>query len=120
MRNTLNWFELFVADLPRAQRFYEQVLATTFKETEDFDGTQMAIFSDDGLKGALVKSPRRKPAAEGALVYLNCNGALDACLSRVEKSGGKVVLPKTDIGAPGHIALMVDSEGNTVGLHSVR
>jgi predicted enzyme related to lactoylglutathione lyase len=119
MRNALNWFELFVSDLPRAQRFYEQVLATTLK-AEDFGGTPMAIFSDEGVAGALVKSPHRKPATDGALVYLNCTGALDACLARVEKSGGTVVMPKTDIGDPGHIALVLDTEGNTVGLHSER
>ena len=119
MRHAVNWFELFVSDLPRAQRFYEQMLATTLR-FEDFGGTPMAIFVDDGVTGALVKSPDRKPAADGTLVYLNCTGTLDACLGRVEQSGGKVVMPKTDIGDPGHIAWVLDTEGNTVGLHAER
>jgi hypothetical protein len=119
MRNTLNWFELFVADLPRAQAFYEQVLATKLR-AEQFNGEPHAIFGADGLKGALVKREGRKPSAEGSLVYLNCNGALDAALSRVEKAGGKIVMPKTDIGDPGFIAIVKDTEGNAVGLHSAR
>ena len=38
----------------------------------------------------------------------------------MEKAGGKVMMPKTDIGPPGFIAVMVDTEGNSVGLHSER
>jgi predicted enzyme related to lactoylglutathione lyase len=53
-------------------------------------------------------------------MYLNCNGTLDACLARVKDAGGQVVMPKTDIGDPGFIALVMDTEGNTVGLHSER
>ena len=119
MRNTINWFELFVSELPRAQAFYEQVLVTKLKP-ETFNGEPHAIFVADGLEGALVQRKNRKPGGEGALVYLNCDGALDATVARVEKAGGKVVLPKTDIGPPGFIAIMLDTEGNSVGLHSAR
>ena len=119
MRNTLNWFELFVSDMPRAQAFYEQVLATRLNAAP-FNGEPHALFADDGLKGALVKREGKRPSAEGSLVYLNCNGALDAVLSRVEKAGGKIVMPKTDIGPPGFIAIVHDIEGNAVGLHATR
>jgi predicted enzyme related to lactoylglutathione lyase len=119
MRNAINWFELFVSDLPRAQSFYEKVLATKLR-AEQFNGEANAIFPDDGLKGSLVKREGRKPSAEGALVYINCNGALDAALGRVEKAGGRIVVPKTDIGGPGFIAIVADTEGNAVGLHSAR
>ncbi len=119
MRNTLNWFELFVTDMPRAQAFYEQLLATKL-EAARFNGEPHALFGDDGLKGALVKREGKAPSTEGSLVYLNCNGTLDAVLSRVEKAGGKIVLPKTDIGPPGFVAIVHDSEGNAVGLHAAR
>ncbi|MBX7099667.1 MAG: VOC family protein [Myxococcaceae bacterium] len=116
MENTINWFEIFVADLPRAQRFYESLLGAPLK-TETFNGEPHAIFQAPGLNGALVKREGRGPSAGGALVYLNCNARLDAVLGRVAQAGGKVLMPKTDIGAPGHIALIADSEGNAVGLH---
>jgi len=119
MRNSVNWFELFVAELPRAQAFYEQVLATKLK-AETFNGEPHAIFGSEGVAGALVVRKGVKPGAGGTMVYLNCNGTLDAVVSRVEKAGGKLVMPKTDIGPPGFIAVMADSEGNTVGLHSER
>jgi predicted enzyme related to lactoylglutathione lyase len=122
MAHALNWFELAVNDLPRATRFYETVLGESLKR-EVFDGMPMAIFRTPDPRevgGALVQSPSRKPGTDGGLIYLNAAGRLDACLDRVEQAGGAVLMPKTDIGEPGFIALVRDTEGNTVGLHSPR
>lgn len=118
MKEAITWFELPVTDLDRAQKFYETVLATKMK-TELFNGVPNAMFpTDTGFGGALIKDARRKPAGDGALLYLNADGMLDAVLGRVEQAGGKVLLPKTNIGDPGFIAIVVDTEGNQVGLHS--
>lgn len=122
MKDAINWFELPVVELERAQKFYETVLNQKLRAENESDGRSMAIFpsGQPGVGGALVKDPRRKPVTDGALVYLNANGTLDACLGRVVAAGGKVLLPKTDIGAPGFIALLQDTEGNQVGLHTER
>src|SRR5438445_6306236 len=121
MTHTLNWFEIPTNGLDRATRFYEKVLATSLRR-EDFGGTPMAIFKarDPDLAGALVKDARRKPSSDGALVYLNVNGKLEAVVDRIANEGGEVLVPKMDIGEPGFIALFRDTEGNVVGLHSER
>jgi predicted enzyme related to lactoylglutathione lyase len=122
MANALNWFEIPVQDLNRATRFYEEVLGETLKH-ETFAGTPMAIFARaqaTDLGGALIQDGRRKPSPDGSLVYLNAAGKLDACLERVARAGGSVLVPKTDIGDPGFIALVRDTEGNTLGLHAPR
>jgi predicted enzyme related to lactoylglutathione lyase len=83
----------------------------------------MALFAsavEDGVGGALVQQKGRQPTESGALVYLDADGKLDASLARVEAAGGRVVMPRTDIGAPGFIALIRDTEGNVVGLHTER
>jgi predicted enzyme related to lactoylglutathione lyase len=116
MKNSINWFEIPAVDLPRATAFYEQVLSTKLR-TEDFGGTPMAILEAEGVAGALVVMPARKPSSDGALLYLDTAGHLDAVLGRIEKAGGKVVLPRTSIGPQGFIAVMQDTEGNHVGLH---
>ncbi len=122
MTNTINWFEIPTTDLDRASRFYEVVLATSLKR-EHFANTDMhmAIFPGDeaSVRGALIADKRRKPVADGALVYLHSSD-LDASLARIERAGGSVVMPKTDIGDPGFIALVRDTEGNVVGLHAPR
>ncbi len=120
-KHAINWFELPVHDLARAQRFYEAVLGTPLK-SETFGGMPMAMFPSaggDAVGGALVADERRTPGG-GTLVYLNANGILDQCQERIEAAGGKLLLPKTDIGEPGHILLLLDTEGNQVGLHADR
>jgi len=57
--------------------------------------------------------------ADGSLIYLNVDGRLDACVARVAKAGGAIVLPRTGIGEHGFIAMVRDPEGNVVGLHSM-
>ena len=119
MSNAINWFEIFVADLDRACAFYQSVLGIELRR-EVFNGMPMAIFpAATGVGGALVRDDRRAPGP-GPLVYLNADGMLDACLERARKAGGAIVLPKTGIGEPGFIAVLRDTEGNTVGLHSAR
>ena len=53
-------------------------------------------------------------------VLLNANPDLQVVLDRVEAAGGKVLMPKTKIEMQdaGHCAMISDTEGNTVGLHS--
>jgi predicted enzyme related to lactoylglutathione lyase len=119
MKNTLNWFEIFVTDMSRAKAFYEVMLETNLR-IEVLGGEPSAIFPEDGAAGSLVQRAGRQPSAEGALVYFNCNQRLDECLARVNKAGGQIAMPKTDIGPPGFIAMVIDTEGNTVGLHTER
>jgi uncharacterized protein len=116
--NAINWFEIPVRDLDRAVTFYEAVLGVKLKR-EVFGGKPMALFpfADPGVGGALIVDPRRPPSSEGALVYLNAGSRLELALTGVAAARGEVVLPKTHIGDPGHIAIVRDTEGNLVGLH---
>jgi len=49
---------------------------------------------------------------------MNCDGRLDDAISAVEPNGGKLLEPKHQIGPHGFRALIRDSEGNRVALHS--
>ena len=86
-------------------------------------GMQMAMFPSEDMNGkvsgGLVQGPMHKPNADGAKIYLNGNPDLANALSKIEAAGGKVVMPKTKISDDiGHMAWFVDTEGNTVALHS--
>lgn len=83
-------------------------------------GSEMAFFpSEDGVGGAVVSGDGYEPNDKGSLVYLNGGEDLSDALSRVEKAGGKVIVPKTQISPEiGHFALFIDTEGNKVALHS--
>ncbi len=117
-QNAINWFEIPCADLDRATTFYETLLDAKLHR-EKLDDT-MAIFPADqtGTGGTLVKRKFRKPGA-GTMVYLNCDGALDAVLARIPEAGGLVLMPRTAVpGDYGYFACFRDTEGNHVGLHS--
>ncbi|HTE51581.1 MAG TPA: VOC family protein [Kofleriaceae bacterium] len=122
MANAINWFEIPVDDLDRATRFYEALLGEKLKR-ETFAGTPMAIFARASAAdaiGALTRQEHRRPSGDGSLVYLNAAGKIDGCLERAAGAGGQVLLGKTEVGEAGCIALVRDSEGNTVGLHAPR
>ncbi len=122
MINVVNWFEIPTTNLDRAVKFYETMLGTRLR-LENFNGIPQAIMmrgSKDGAGGSLVQDPTRKPTTDGTLVYLNAKKDLDGCVERAVRAGGRVVLPKTDIGDPGYIAIVADTEGNHVALHMER
>lgn len=120
--NALNWFEISVADMNRAKKFYETVFGIEMPR-QNLMGMDMASFPYEDMNGkvagALVQSAMHKPAADGTKVYLNGNPNLDQALSKVEAAGGKVTLPKTKINDQiGYMAFFIDTEGNVIGLHS--
>jgi predicted enzyme related to lactoylglutathione lyase len=120
MSNALNWFEIPVADLARAKRFYGSLLAAELRQ-ESMNGIDMAIlpYQQGGVGGALVQGEQFVPSAQGAVVYLNAGEDLDGTLSRVEPAGGKVVMGRTLLSEHiGSIAFVQDTEGNRVGLHT--
>jgi predicted enzyme related to lactoylglutathione lyase len=120
--NALNWFEISVADMDRAKKFYEAIFGIQM-EVQQMMGMKMAYFPADMMGGkvggGLVESPYHKPSAEGARIYLNGNPDLAVALGKVEGAGGQVAMPKTKISDEiGYMANFMDSEGNLVALHS--
>jgi len=120
--NALNWFEISVSDIARAKIFYEAVFGIQMHQ-EEMMGMQMAYFPFEDMNGkvagALVQSELHKPSMDGAKIYLNGNPDLSNALGKVAAAGGKVIMPKTFIGDNvGHMAFFIDTEGNSVALHS--
>lgn len=118
--NALNWFEIPITDVVRAKKFYETIFEIEMFQMEIL-GNVMVMFPSQppASSGALVKSPDHTPSTTGCIVYLNANPDLQLVLDRIEKAGGKITLPKTNIGGDnGNMAFFMDTEGNLVGLHS--
>ena len=119
MQNWTNWFEIPATDLARAKKFYDTIFEM---ETElvDFGDLKMGIFPHKNVGAALCQHEAYKPSeTHGVLVHLNANPDLQRVLDRVEAAGGRIIRPKTQISEEyGFMALIVDSEGNRLGLHS--
>jgi predicted enzyme related to lactoylglutathione lyase len=120
MAHTLCWFDLSVKDLNRAVTFYRSVLACKL-EVYSYEGVDCAVFAhqENDVAGCLVERAEFQPVSDALLVYFSVEGRLDEALVEVEKCGGKIIAPKTSIGPHGFRAVIVDSEGNHIALHSM-
>lgn len=121
MSNAINWFELPSINFKRASEFYGKVLNAELQKMK-MGEVDMAFFptSDNGVGGCVTYGDGNNPREDGTLVYLNGGDDLATPLSRVERAGGEIVLPKTSIGENGFIAIFRDTEGNRVAFHSMK
>jgi predicted enzyme related to lactoylglutathione lyase len=116
--STITWFEIPAADFGRAVRFYEAIFASPLQHLADWPNLAIFPYQRPGVSGAIAVGEGHRPSGDGVVIYLNCEGRIDAILDRVEKAGGSVVEPKNHIPSVGWVAQIRDSEGNRVGLHA--
>ena len=119
--NVVGWFEIYVADMARAKAFYQAVIQREMSDLPGLPDMQMCAFNwvdkGEGASGALVKSAKMGPGVGGTVVYFSCDDcAVEA--ARVAPAGGRLLQGKMAIGAYGFIAIVQDTEGNIIGLHS--
>ncbi len=123
MANLVVWVDIPVLNLDRAARFYSAVLASEVHLQDSLASTSMKIGLLPGAHpdvfGCLFTKETEQPSDKGPLVYLSVEGRLDEAVAQVESHGGKVLQPKHPIGPYGFRAVILDSEGNRVGLHSM-
>jgi len=123
-KNAVSWFEIPATDLNRAQKFYEDIFGINMVAA-DFPNIKMRMFPLEdqmGVGGAICDSGGfHKPSAtEGPLLYLNANPDVQNVLDKVEAAGGKILVPKTEISPEyGHMAVIMDTEGNRIAFHSI-
>lgn len=116
------WFEIPVTKMERAKKFYESIFEVAIT-VNNFGEFIMGLFPDKlslgQANGALVQHEHYVPSLiEGALLYFACENAA-IVLDRVEKAGGQVLQPKTEIGGGhGFMGLLKDTEGNRIAVHS--
>lgn len=124
MNNPVAWFEIYVQDMDRAKAFYESTLGVQLSKLEGpGPGPEMWAFAmlpeTRGASGALVKMPGMPSGGNSVLVYFSCTDC-EIEAARAVKAGGKIEREKMSIGQYGHIALVIDTEGNMFGLHSMQ
>jgi uncharacterized protein len=122
MANAVGWFEIYVDDMERARKFYEDVLQVKLQQLPGLD-IEMWTFPMDsdasGCAGSLVHMPGFPVGQNSTVVYFIC----DDCAveeSRVVEAGGRIEKEKFSIGDYGFVSLVYDTEGNMIGLHSMK
>ena len=121
MRNPIGWFEIYVDDMARARAFYESVFQITLQPLEG-GGPSMLAFPSSmehyGAGGALVHMPGFPAGGNSTLVYFSCENC-EVEEARALAAGGRLQKPKMSIGPYGFISLVIDTEGNMLGRHSM-
>ena len=120
MNSFISIFEIPAMDISRAINFYKEILGVEIEKL-DFPGMEMGLFpyQDQTVTGVIVKGEGSEPSASGVTIYLNGGDNLQPILDKVERNGGKIIIPKTPhADESGFFAIFHDSEGNKMGLHS--
>jgi predicted enzyme related to lactoylglutathione lyase len=118
--NPVGWFEIYVQDMNRAKAFYETVFDGKLEALPGTDHEMWAFPmepSRTGCGGSLIHIPGCPSGGNSTIIYFTC----DDCAveqSRVVPAGGSIFKEKFSIGPYGFIALVTDTEGNMIGLHS--
>ena len=108
--------------MERAKAFYEKTFGVELSKL-DAPGMHMWAFPIErertGASGALVKMPGSASGSNGVLIYFICEDCAQEAAKAV-KAGGRMHKEKSAIGEFGFIALVADTEGNIIGLHSMK
>ena len=125
MKSAISWFEIPAVDIDRATMFYETIFGYTLT-LMDMANIKMRMFpvgdpmTDIGGAVVLTDGFHTPSTTVGVLIYLNANPDLQRVLDKVEAAGGTIVLPKTEITPEyGFMSVIIDTEGNRIGLHSI-
>ena len=124
--NPVGWFEIYVQDIDRAQKFYEEVLNIQLSPIEGSPEVTMKAFTSTsamdkpGCTGALVKMEGFSSGGGNSVLIYFISEDCAVEQGRVEAAGGKVMKPKMSIGEHGFISICTDTEGNAFGLHSMK
>lgn len=120
--DAISWFEIPALDLERAFQFYTSVLHGNVRKGT-FGNGELILFNvpfntGEAVGGSIVVREDLKPTTDGAVIYLNALGKLSNAVEKVESAGGKVIAPEMNLGKFGFAAIIIDSEGNKIGLLS--
>jgi predicted enzyme related to lactoylglutathione lyase len=120
MAHAINWFEIPTTNFERAVTFYTTILGKPLHPIEGMPIPYSVFATEQGeIGGAISGTTDFKPSENGPLIYLTAGDDLNNALGKVEAAGGSILVPKTSLGEyGGFFAIIRDTEGNRIGLHS--
>ena len=119
MSHQVVWFDIPATSLSRALAFYRGVLGVEFEESQwQGGGIGVLPHGPSDVAGCIFQTEESKPGQHGPLIYMNVNGRLQLAVDQVEALGGQILEPPQSIEPHGQRAIVLDSEGNRIALHS--
>ncbi len=124
-RNPVGWFEIYVKDMAKCRTFYQEVLGVTLEQLDSPPDMDIELWAFPmemdlpGAAGALVCMPGKDAGGSGTIVYFSCVDCAEQA-ARAAKNGGTLHQEKSSLGEYGFMALIIDPDGNMVGVHSMQ
>jgi len=108
------WVDLFTSDPERAQRFYSGLFGWSAHDTGPEYGGYL-LFERDGVPVAgCMRNDGTSGSPDAWTVYLESNNASDTA-RMAEANGGQVLVEAMQVGDLGHMAVVKDPGGATIG-----
>ena len=111
-----SWNELLTTDVAGAKAFYGELLGWTLKDDNSHGMEYTIATAGEMMVGGIMAIPAQAkgmPSAWGAYITVD---NVDALIPRVEKLGGKIVVPPMDIPDLGRFVVIRDPQGAMVSL----
>jgi predicted enzyme related to lactoylglutathione lyase len=110
---TLVHFEIPADDTDRARKFYTGLFSWEFNEIPDMDYWLITTGGEKAAVGGGMM--KRQSPGQSITNYIDVS-SVDDYAAKIEKLGGKVVLPKTAIPGMGYFLIFTDPENNPLGI----
>ncbi len=120
--NPVAWFEIYVQDIDRAKKFYESVFNIKMERLTNPDPEMWnfpGVMDKFGSPGAIVKMRGVPSGGNSTVVYFSCKDCAVET-ARAVKAGGHLHKEKSSLGPYGFSSMVIDTEGNLIGLHSMQ
>ncbi|MCI2420849.1 VOC family protein [Saccharopolyspora sp. K220] len=107
------WFDITAEDAAQAREFYAALFGweIDIDESMDYGLTRTA----DGMPGGIGQAGPHSPHPPGVVLYFAVDDVA-AAVDRAERLGGSCVVPIWEIPGLGEMAVVVDVDGNRIGL----
>jgi predicted enzyme related to lactoylglutathione lyase len=117
--DTLCWTDIPVMNLNRAIKFYSAVLGKEVRKLSD-GGAEYGLLphEETNASGCLCVRSDSGGVDNRPLIYLLVEGRLDEAVEAARTNGGKILRARQQIGEHGFRAVIIDSEGNRIALHT--
>lgn len=121
MKNVVCWFDIPANNLEQAVKFYENVFGFKAQIFECGDETMACLSHPEfEVKGSVFFDKNFKPGNCGTIISFNVGKDVNELIKSALDNGGKLIRPKTKIEAEGmgYMGVILDNQGNNIGLYS--
>jgi len=115
----IGFFQIPADDVGRARKFYQSLLGWKIEPDTTLENKSLQwqnILTGEPEEGTMNKGGIYKRMGPGPIMNFVIIQDFDRVLAKVEKLGGKIVMPKNAIKRVGLVAVIQDTEGNVIGL----